>query len=130
MRADWRKAAIDGDAEALAGLIAAGAPSDARDRFGQTALMLASLHGREDVVALLLADGADLAVTAKFGLSALMLAIVNHHEGIARRLIDAGADASPRGTGAPGFAGKTASDLAEERGLTALGELLRRVSAP
>lgn len=93
---------------------------DARDRYGQTALMLAAHHGRLEAVRALLDRGADLNVTAKYGLSALMLAIVGGHETVARELARAGADRSLRGSGAPGFAGKTAQDLARERGMTAL----------
>ena len=41
-----------------------------------------------------------------------MLAIVAGHKEVARLLAKAGADLSLRGTGAPGFADKTAFDLA------------------
>jgi ankyrin repeat protein len=51
--------------------------------------------------------------------------IVNGHEEVARILIEAGADVGICGTGAPGFYGKTAYDLALERGQTSLVELLR-----
>jgi hypothetical protein len=63
---------------------------------------------------------ANLNATAKFGLSALMLAVVAGHTEIARRLARAGCDLSLRGTGAPGFANKTARDLAAERGMRQL----------
>ena len=53
-----------------------------------------------------------------------MLAILNDHEKVAEALIAAGADLSLRGAGAPGFAGKTAADLAKERGLTRLAPKL------
>ena len=49
-----------------------------------------------------------------------MLAVINRQTGIARQLVDAGADTLTRGSGAPGFAGKTAFDLAEYGGLTHL----------
>jgi hypothetical protein len=64
-------------------------------------------------------------VTAKFGLSALMLAIVNRHQSVARDLVDGGADLSLRGSGAPGFAGKTAHDLAFESGQPDLANHIR-----
>lgn len=41
-----------------------------------------------------------------------MLAIIAKHSDIARMLVRAGADLRIRGSGAPGFAGKTAYDLA------------------
>ena len=118
MRDDWRRAAIAGDTEALGRLLAEGLDIDSRDKYGQTALMLAARHGRDDAVRLLLDKGADMNVTAKFGLSALMLAIVNRHERTARQLVDAGANTRLRGSGAPGFAGKTAHQLAMDAGLT------------
>ncbi len=128
MRDGWRKAAIAGDHRVMADLLAAGTSIDALDRYGQTALMLAAMHGRDEVVALLLEHGADPDVTAKYGLSALMLAVVNHHDRIAHWLVDAGADTSLRATGAPGFAGMTARDLAEDRGLEALVAHIERAS--
>ncbi len=128
MRDDWRQAAIEGDYRVVADLLAAGTPIDAVDRYGQTVLMLAAVHGRDEVVALLLEHGADPDVTAKFRLSALMLAVVNHHDRIAHGLVDAGADTSLRATGAPGFAGMTARDLAEDRGLEALVAHIERAS--
>ena len=45
-----------------------------------------------------------------------MLAVVGGHPRVARRLVAAGADATITGSGAPGFQGKTAADLATERG--------------
>jgi hypothetical protein len=56
-------------------------------------------------------------VTAKYGLSALMLAVLNGHADVARELARAGADLSLLGSGAPGFAGRTARDLAAARGM-------------
>ncbi len=76
------------------------------------------------MVEALVALGADLNVTAKFNLSALMLAVIAGHVEIARLLARAGADLRLAGAGAPGFAGKTACDLAVARGLPELsGEL-------
>jgi uncharacterized protein len=109
-----------GDPAAVRALLDRGADVDARDRHGQTALMLAAHAGHREVVEALVARGARLDVTAKFGLSALMLAIVAGHPEVAQRLARAGADLSLRGTGAPGFAGKTARDLALERGMDEL----------
>ena len=82
--------------------------------------MLAARGGHLEAVRVLVEAGANLDVTAKFGLSALMLAVVNEHDIIARHLRAAGADVSLEGTGAPGFDGKTAADLARARGLDQL----------
>ena len=120
MHEEFRNAAIYGDGDAIAELLLNGADGNARDGHGQTALMLAALHGREDAVRHLLAYDVDLNVTAKYGLSALMLAVINRHVGIARQLVGAGADLHIRGRGAPGFANKTARDLAHDAGLADL----------
>lgn len=124
MEKKWRDAVLTGDVDLVERLLVQGHPVDSRDQYGQTALMLAALHGHTAVAELLLANRADPDVTAKFGLSALMLAIINRHTVIAEGLIDAGADPSLRGTGAPGFAGKTAGDLARDAGLDALADSL------
>ena len=87
--------------------------------------MLAAHAGHREVVETLIAHRANLNITAKFGLSALMLAIVAGHAEVARLLAKAGADLSLRGTGAPGFAGKTAYDLAVERGMLELSAELK-----
>jgi ankyrin repeat protein len=126
MQSTWHQAAIDGDVAVVAGLIRNGHDLDRLDRYGQTAIMLASVHGRGDVVNLLIQRNANLDVTAKHGLGALMLAIINGHADIAMALMKAGADPNLRGSGAPGFAGKTASDLAVERGLKELVEAIQR----
>lgn len=120
----WERAAREGDAPALRAQLAAGANVDARDRHGQTALMLAALGGHLDAVEVLIAAGANLDATAKFGLSATMLAVVNGHAPVARALAAAGADLTLTGSGAPGFAGKTAAALALARGLVELAAAL------
>ena len=129
MQDDWRKAAIGGDIGAIERLLANGVDIDGRDRYGQTALMLAALHGRDEAVRLLVENGADLDVTAKYRLSALMLAVVNRHAGIAEQLVDAGANTLTRGGGAPGFSDKTARDLADHGGLTDLAAYIARAGS-
>jgi uncharacterized protein len=113
----WHDAIVRGDVESVRQLLRSGTDVDARDRYGQTALMLAAHHGHLEIVELLLAAGADLDVTAKYHLTALMLAIVAGHAEVARTLARAGADRRVEGSGAPGFAGKTAYDLAVARGM-------------
>ena len=120
MDAVWEDAVSRGDVEAVRVQLRAGANVNARDRHGQTALMLAAHHGHSALVETLVVHGADLDITAKYHLSALMLAVIAGHTNIARLLVRAGADLSIRGSGAPGFAGKTASDLAVARGMQAL----------
>ncbi len=112
---EWEEAVRRGDVADLERLLAAGVDLDARNRRGQTALMLAAQHGRLEAVRFLVAHGAALDHTAKYGLSALMLAVINGHAAVVRVLARAGANRSLRGTGAPGFLGKTALDLATAR---------------
>jgi uncharacterized protein len=102
---------------------------DARDGHGQTALMRAACQGQGELVAWLVQRGAALHHAAKYGLSALMLAVVRGHVEIVRTLADAGADLCRRGTGAPGFAAKTALDLAIARGDAEVIEILRAAAA-
>ncbi len=115
MNAAWELAVKGGDVDVVRELLHRGAEVDARDRYGQTALMLAAHAGHREIVETLIDHRANVNVTAKFGLSALMLAIIAGHTEIARLLARAGCDLSLRGTGAPGFANKTARDLASER---------------
>ena len=125
MTGAWSAAVHAGDLETLARLADTGADLNARDGHGQTALMIAAHQGRAEVVTFLVARGASLDDTAKYGLSALMLAVVAGHHEIVRLLAAAGADRTLRGSGAPGFADKTALDLARARGATDLERVLR-----
>lgn len=128
----WEDAVRRGDTEIVRDLLARGVDPNWRDRHGQTGLMLAAHGGHLATVHLLIEHGADLNVTAKYGLSAVMLAVVAGHEEIALALARAGADLTLRGTGAPGFADKTAADLATARGCrhlaTALSPLQKRTT--
>ena len=112
MTREWEDAVHRASIVELQRLLASGAVIDARDGHGQTALMLAARDGHGALVAWLIEHGAALDHTAKFGLSALMLAVIRQHVAVVRTLTEAGADRSLRGTGVPGFAGKTALDLA------------------
>jgi len=128
--ASWEAAIRNGSVESIRAMLETGADVDSRDAHGQTGLMLSARAGNRDVVELLIAHGAALDVVGKFGLSALMLAVVNKHAEVARLLVRAGADRSLRGSGAPGFAGKTARDLALAGGMDALAaELAAKGSA-
>ena len=125
MDAEWEDAIKRDDNRTVLSLLGRGMDVDARDCYGQTGLMLAAHAGHRAVVETLIAHRANLDITAKFGLSAVMLALVAGHEEVARLLARAGADLSLRGTGAPGFAGKTAHDLAVARGMLGLSAELK-----
>ena len=125
MTREWKDAVRRRSLDELERLAAAGAQIDARDEHGQTALMLAAVEGHADVVDWLVGHGAALDHTAKYGLSALMLAVVNGHVEVVRLLVRAGANQELRGGGAPGFAGKTALDLAIARDDTEIVDIFR-----
>ena len=124
-RLNWEQAAATGDVRVLQRMRGDGRDIDAKDGYGQTALMRAAHAGQREAVQWLVAEGANLDQTSKFHLSALMLAVIGNHDKIARLLVRAGADTGITGTGAPGFAGKTAADLAEEAGATKLAANIR-----
>lgn len=125
MEKAWEGAVTGGDVATVRALLRAGAEINVRDRHGQTALMLAAHRGYREMVEVLVEGGADLNVTAKFNLSALMLAIIAGHAEVARVLARAGADLRVKGSGAPGFADKTAHDLAVGLGMEDLYAELR-----
>jgi uncharacterized protein len=121
----WKRAVTRGDIEAIRQQLRSGADINARDRYGQTALMLAARRGHQEMVEALVGSGADLNVTAKYNLSALMLAILAGHADIARFPARAGTDLALRGRGVPGFMGKTAYDLAVAREMEELYDELQ-----
>lgn len=125
VRPHWEHASRAGDVAMLSRMVRAGHDINALDGYGQTALMRAAHAGRLDAVKWLIAHGADLNHTAKFHLSALMLAVIAGRPQVARALVEAGADAAITGTGAPGFHGKTAADLAEGAGDRRLAAFIR-----
>lgn len=124
MTPEWERAVRGGDVAALESQLAAGAEIDARDRYGQTGLMIAAIQGEATTTAWLAQHGADLDHVAKFGLSALMLTVINGHREVVGVLVAAGTDQTLRGSGAPGYAGKNAEDLATDRGDDAMVRIL------
>lgn len=64
MEPSWEDAVRRGDAEGVREQLARGANANARNRHGQTALMLAAHGGHLAVVQALLAHGVDTDVTA------------------------------------------------------------------
>ncbi|MGH8743015.1 MAG: ankyrin repeat domain-containing protein [Burkholderiales bacterium] len=120
MRPEFERAACAGDVGGVEAELSSGVGVDSLDRHGQTAIMLAAHNGHLAVVECLVRHGANLNVRAKFGLSALMLAILAGHETVARTLVRAGADLTIRSTGAPGFSGMSAYDLAAQQGMKEL----------
>lgn len=106
------RAASSEDTDALRALIDAGGSLDARDQYGDTALICAASTGRLGNVQLLVDAGADLEVRDTGGRTALMWAASGDHAGILESLIRA--DASVNATG--GSRARTALMIAAERG--------------
>lgn len=79
MDANWKDAIMRGDVQDLQDLLNRGTDVDARDQYGQTALMLAASAGHRELVEALIAHRASLNTTAKYGLTALMLALIGLH---------------------------------------------------
>ena len=65
MDAAWKAAIKRGDVLIVLDLLRLGTDVDARDRHGQTALMLAAHAGHREVVETLIAHRANLNITAK-----------------------------------------------------------------
>lgn len=121
----WENAVKRGEAHIVLDLLVQGTDVNVLDRYGQTGLMLAAHAGHIEIVETLIAHRADLDITAKFGMSALMLSLIAGHADVAHLLVKSGADLSLRATGASGFAGKTAYDLAMELGMLELSAELK-----
>lgn len=90
-------AALQGHAEIVNKLLAAGAKVEAKDQYGSTALTWASEKGYTEIVEKLLAVGADVnaiytAQNKIKGFTSLMIACINNHVDVVDRLIKAKAD--------------------------------------
>ena len=85
-----RAACAAGDTQAIAALLAAGAPLEDRDPRGRTALMVAAARGRIDAVRLLLAHGASTQPVDREGQDAVALARRGGFEEVAAELERAG----------------------------------------
>ncbi|MGB0681537.1 MAG: ankyrin repeat domain-containing protein [Magnetovibrionaceae bacterium] len=112
-------AAVDsGEREALARLLEAGGPVDARDGSGQTALMRAAKIGHTDIIALLLLHGAEInAGDERTGATALMFAANRGLADVVDVLLRAGAD--------PGLADRDGWTAAEAARMVSADDVLR-----
>jgi ankyrin repeat protein len=89
---ELRNAASHGETERVAELLAQGADPDTRNRFGSTALQLASRNGHLPIVELLLDHGASAARCDNHGNTPAVLAIWGGHRDILQTLLDRAAD--------------------------------------
>lgn len=99
-------ASTRGDTDTVASCLSAGANPDARDRLGNTALILASDGGYQEIVRLLIDKKASVNAINNFGYTPLLSAVTAGHRYIASILVKAGANASIKnkyGTSAEDF---------------------------
>lgn len=71
-------------------LLAQGADSNAKNRYGATPLLLAAERGFLELCWLLLEHGADLHATNKQGSNALLISAKEHHHAVSMYLIEQG----------------------------------------
>ena len=118
-------AAADGDAAALAALLASGAGADAREApGGDTPLMRAAARGHAEAARVLLDAGADASAQRADGFTPLVLAVFYGHEAVARLLVARGADPTARTS-----LGTTAARWAAARGFEGMARMLREAEA-
>ncbi|KAJ4287731.1 hypothetical protein N0V90_012435 [Kalmusia sp. IMI 367209] len=82
----------EGRRQDISKLIDEGAPIDATDDSGRTALHVAADNGEKDIVALLLDGGADYSLQDNEGVFAIHIAAARGDIPVFQRLVDAGAD--------------------------------------
>jgi hypothetical protein len=118
-------AAEDGDDVAVARLLAASLPADARlVPGGETPLMRAAARGHERVARVLLDAGADASAQRSDGFTPLILAVFFGHEAVVRLLVERGVDVSAQTS-----LGTTAARWAAARGFKEMADLLRAAEA-
>jgi ankyrin repeat protein len=115
------RAALEGDSGSVKGLLAGRVNVNVRDNEGRTALMFAVINSHSKIAKTLLEAGAHVNARARDGNTALMLAAMNGNAEITELLLNEGARI---GYKCPST-GKTAADLAADRGHTGIAKLLQ-----
>jgi len=80
-------------------IIKAGADVNTKDKYGRTALHLASYYMHKQIVKILLDAGADVNAKDQYGYTPLHVATFNGYEQIVKILIEAGADVNVNSIG-------------------------------
>lgn len=112
-----------GDTASARAAIEQGASPDARDRLGNTPLIIASDSGYQEIVRLLIFSKASVNAVNKYGYTPLLSAVTSGHRHIATLLVKAGAD-----TKIPNVYGSTAEDHMMARGFFTVGEYISEES--
>ena len=116
---EFLEACKQGNIEDVKRLLEQNVDVNAKDNYGQTALMLAEGEGHTEIVEILIDNGADVNAKDIYGKTALMWAAINGHTEIVEILIDNGADVNAKDND-----GQTALMLAEGEGHTEAAKLL------
>ena len=120
LSADLLDAAASGQIGKVLDLISTGADVNAKNKWGETALMLAAQHGRAEAVKILIEAKADMNAKSESGYTALMLAAMNGRTEAVKALIEAKADVSAKDKG-----GHTALMFAAEHSHIGIVDLLK-----
>jgi len=89
---DLINAVLQADTATVNALLATGSDANAKDRNGETVLIVAAKYGHTDVVKALLAQGAEVNAKNRDGQTALILAANNGHIDTVKALLAKGAD--------------------------------------
>jgi ankyrin repeat protein len=119
------RAALEGDSESVKDLLAGKVDVNVKDNEGRTALMFAVINSHSDIAKALLEAGAHVNARARDGNTALMLAAMNGNAEITQLLLNEGARIGYKSPST----GKTAADLAADRGYVEIAKSLQERAA-
>ena len=121
---DFRRAAQEGNAEAVKLFIKANMDVNSHNEYGLTALLAATRFRHADVARLLIENGADVNARADDGDTPLIFAANGNMDDIARLLIKHGADVN-----AKTYFGESALIVAKKKGHMNIVKLLKEAGA-
>ena len=121
---DFRRAAQEGNAEAVKLFIKANMDVNSHNEYGLTALLAATRFRHADIARLLIENGADVNVGADDGDTPLIFAANGNMVDIARLLIEHGADVNAKTTW-----GESALIVAQKKGHMNIVKLLKEAGA-
>lgn len=113
------RAVSRGDTAIVKDALASGANPDARDRLGNTPLIIACDAGYQEIVRLLIGNKASINSVNKYGYTPLLSAVANRHRYIASLLVKAGANPKIKN-----IYGTDSEDLIKTQGFFTIGEYI------